>query len=204
MKQSISILKRYSGSRRQGDGFYLSDAFSHDSEIPKNSDMYKFMSKFDNGSISFSDIQSAMDSEEYQAVKDKFEFRTYKNEFLVSDMVGTNPIFYHMSNLGSYYEDIEFKYSNREIKLFTLTSYNKIDSDMLGNKFAKRLSEHSKLALLRYPYDQTVNKYLASIRMDNHEDVNGLLMASFDIDVYMVAHQDALFKTNVTELIIKI
>lgn len=102
--------------------------------------MYKFMSKFDNGSISFSDIQSAMDSEEYKAVKDKFEFKTYKNEFLVSDMIGTNPVFYHISNMGSYYEDIEFKYSNREIKLFTLTSYNKIDSDMLGNKFAKRLS----------------------------------------------------------------
>lgn len=204
MKQSISILKRYSGSRRQGDGFYLSDAFSHDSEISKNSDMYKFMSKFDNGSISFSDIQSAMDSEEYKAVKDKFEFRTYKNEFLVSDMVGTNPIFYHMSNLGSYYEDIEFKYSDREIKLFTLTSYNKIDSDMLGDKLAKRLSEHSKLVLTRYPYNQTENKYLASICMDNYENVDGLLVASFDADVYMVAHQDALFKINVTELIIKV
>lgn len=166
--------------------------------------MYKFISKFDNGSISFSDIQSAMDSEEYKAVKDKFEFKTYKNEFLVSDMVGTNPMFYHMSNIGSYYEDIEFKYSNREIKLFTLTSYNKIDSDMLGNKSAKRLSEHSKLVLTRYPYNQTVNKYLASIRIDNYEDVDGLLVASFDADVYMVAHQDALFKINVTELIIKI
>lgn len=188
----------------QGDGFYLSDAFSHDSEISKNSDMYKFMSKFDNGTISFSDIQSAMNSEEYKAVKDKFEFKTYKNEFLVSDMVGTNPMFYHMSNMMSYYEDIEFKYSNREIKLFVLAACNKIDSDMLGNKFAKRLSEHSKLALSRWPYDQTVNKYLASIRMDNHEDVNGLLIASFDVDVYMVTHQDALFKANVTELIIKI
>lgn len=73
---------------------------------------------------------------------------------------------------------------------------------MLGNKFAKRLSEHSKLVLTRYPYDQTANKYLASIRMDNHEDVDGLLIASFDVDVYMVAHQDALFKTNVTELVI--
>ena len=39
---------------------------------------------------------------------------------------------------------------------------------MLGDKFAKRLSEHSKLALSRWPYDQTVNKYLASIRMDNY------------------------------------
>ena len=186
----------------QGDGFYLSDAFSHDSEISKNSDMYKFMSKFDNGSISLSNIQSAMDSEEYKAVKDKFEFKTYKNEFLVSDMVGTNPMFYHMSNMMSYYEDIEFKYSNREIKLFVLAACNKIDSDMLGNKFAKRLSEHSKLALSRWPYDQTVNKYLASIRMDNYEDVDGLLIASFDVDIYMVAHQDALFKTNVTELVI--
>lgn len=120
--------------------------------------------------VSLSNIQSAMNSEEYKAVKDKFEFKTYKNEFLVSDMVGTNPIFYHMSNLGSYYEDIEFKYSDREIKLFTLTSYNKIDSDMLGNKSAKRLSEHSKLALTRYPYNQTENTYLASIRMDNYED----------------------------------
>ena len=183
---------------------YLSDAFQHSIKVPKDSDMYKFMSKFNDGRISFSDIKSAMNFEEYKAVKDKFEFRTYKNEFLVSDMVGTNPIFYHMSNMMSYYEDIEFKYSNREIKLFTLTSYNKIDSDMLGNKFAKRLSEHSKLVLTRYPYDQTVNKYLASIHMDNYEDVDGLLIASFDVDVYMVAHQDALFKTNVTELIIKI
>lgn len=166
--------------------------------------MYKFMSKFDNGSISLPDIQSAMDSREYKAVKDKFEFRTYENEFLVSDMVGTNPIFYHMSNMMSYYEDIEFKYSDREIKLFTLTSYNKIDSDMLGDKLAKRLSEHSKLVLTRYPYNQTENKYLASICMDNYEDVDGLLVASFDADVYMVAHQDALFKINVTELIIKV
>lgn len=166
--------------------------------------MYKFMSKFDNGSISLPDIQSAMDSKEYKVVKDKFEFKTYKNEFLVSNMVGTNPIFYHMSNLGSYYEDIEFKYSDREIKLFTLTSYNKIDSDMLGDKLAKRLSEHSKLVLTRYPYNQTENKYLASIRMDNYEVVDGLLVASFDADVYMVAHQDALFKINITELIIKV
>lgn len=200
METAFSITK----DSKQKDEMYLSDAFQHSIKVPKDSDMYKFMSKFNDGRISFSDIKSAMNFEEYKAVKDKFEFRTYKNEFLVSDMVGTNPIFYHMSNMMSYYEDIEFKYSNREIKLFTLTSYNKIDSDMLGNKFAKRLSEHSKLVLTRYPYDQTVNKYLASIHMDNYEDVDGLLIASFDVDVYMVAHQDALFKTNVTELIIKI
>ena len=40
--------------------------------------------------------------------------------------------------------------------------------------------------------------------MDNYEDVDGLLIASFDADIYMVAHQDALFKINVTELIINI
>lgn len=75
---------------------------------------------------------------------------------------------------------------------------------MLGDKSAKRLSERSKLVLTRYPYNQTVNKYLASIRMDNYEDVDGLLIASFDADVYMVTHQDALFKINVTELIINV
>ena len=75
---------------------------------------------------------------------------------------------------------------------------------MLGDKLAKRLSEPSKIVLTRYPYNQTENKYLAFICMDNYEDVDGLLVASFDADVYMVAHQDGLFKINVTELIIKI
>ena len=200
METAFSITK----DSKQKDEMYLFDAFQHSIKVPKDSDMYKFISKFNDGRISFSDIKSIMDSKEYRAVKDKFEFKTYKNEFLVSDMVGTNPMFYHMSNMMSYYEDIEFKYSNREIKLFVLAACNKIDSDMLGNKFAKRLSEHSKLALSRWPYDQTVNKYLASIRIDNYGDVDGLLMASFDVDVYMVAHQDELFKTNVTELVIKI
>ena len=101
METGFSITK----DSKQKDEIYLSDAFQHSIKVPKDLDMYKFMSKFNDGQISLRDIQSAMNSEEYKAVKDKFEFKTYKNEFLVSDMVGINPIFYHMSNLGGYYED---------------------------------------------------------------------------------------------------
>ena len=53
---------------KQKDEMYLSDAFQHSIKVLKDSDMYEFMSKFNDGQISLRDTQLAIDSEEYQAV----------------------------------------------------------------------------------------------------------------------------------------
>lgn len=98
MKTGFSITK----DSKQKDEMYLSDAFQHSVKVPKDSDMYKFMSKFNDGQISSRDIQLAMYSEEYQSVKDKFEFRTYKGQFSIRSFVNTNPIFYNISNCQGY------------------------------------------------------------------------------------------------------
>lgn len=165
--------------------------------------MYKFMSKFDNGSISLPDIQSAMDSKEYKAVKDKFEFKTYKNEFLVSDMIGTNPIFYHMSNFGSYYEDIEFKYSNREIKLFTLTSYNKIDSDMLGDK-KYYLSDDVYLMTIAHddPLDNMIYKTNILLGLDDTNSNSQLKAVQVKYNIEDEYGEDVLIDIHLKELCI--
>lgn len=197
MKAGFSIIK----DSKQKDEMYLSDAFQHSVKVPKDSDMYKFMSKFNDGQISLRDIQLAMDSEEYQAVKDKFEFKTYKNEFSISAQIGTRVSFYHMSSCQNIHGKHIYEYPNKQIDIFKFLSHNKID--MLDDKSARRISEHSKFIITKNSLDQEF-PYHAQINIDNYEDVDGPLIASFDVDVYMVAHQDALFKTNVTELIIKI
>ena len=197
MKTAFQITK-YS---KQKDEMYLSDAFQHSIKVPKDSDMYKFMSKFNDDQISLRDIQLAMDSEEYQAVKDKFEFRTYKNEFSMSAQIGTRVSFYHMSSCQNIHGKHIYEYPNKQIGIFKFLSHNKID--MLDDKSARRISEHSKFIITKNSLDQEF-PYHAQINIDNYGDVNGLLMLSFDSDVNIYGVGDILFTINVTELIVKI
>lgn len=200
MKSSFSIVKSYDPILH--DKFYLRDAFSHSVEVSQDSDMYKFMSKFNGGRISFNDIQSAMDSKEYQAVKDKFEFRTYRGQFSIRSFVNTNPIFYNISNCQGYIGENPHKYSDREINLFKLSSYNNIDYNMLGKRSAKRISQHSEIMITRDIYSNQKNAYLILANIRDYEDIDGLLMISFDCDVKLLSDGDISFALNITELVI--
>lgn len=199
MKTGFSITK----DSKQKDEMYLSDAFQHSIKVPKDSDMYKFMSKFNGGRISFNDIQSAMDSKEYQAVKDKFEFKTYKNEFLISDLIDFIPLFFNYYTCQES-DEIPHEYYNRMINLFNLEAHYDIDFDTT-ERAIKRISDHSKFKLfpnVHGGYYQ--NEYYACVEMDNYEDVGGLLMISFDCDVKLLSDGDISFALNITELVIKI
>lgn len=199
METGFSITK----DSKQKDEMHLSDAFQHSIKVPKDSDMYKFMSKFNDGRISFSDIKSIMDSKEYKAVKDKFEFKTYKNEFLISDLIDFIPLFFNYYTCQES-DEIPHEYYNRMINLFNLEAHYDIDFDTTECAI-KRISDHSKFKLfpnVHGGYYQ--NEYYACVEMNNYEDVGGLLMISFDADVDIVRLQDMSVVINVTELIIKI
>ena len=124
METGFSITK----DSKQKDEMYLSDAFQHSIKVPKDSNMYKFMSKFNDGRISFSDIKSIVDSKEYRAVKDKFEFKTYKNEFLISDLIDFIPLFFNYYTCQES-DEIPHEYYNRMINLFNLEAHYDIDFD---------------------------------------------------------------------------
>lgn len=94
------------------------------------------------------------------------------------------------------------KYSDREINLFKLSSYNNIDYNMLGKRSAKRMSQHSEIMITRDIYSNQKNAYLILANIRDYEDIDGLLMISFDCDVKLLSDGDISFALNITELVI--